>query len=690
MDTNIGKNWLQRFVLPRAGVRETSIYLMLVMAVACYFLISMQIFSSNLNGHPVALSYLMDKDGEPLTQAQALSEFQAGSFTKTPDFSGQLDLGYQQRPVWLMMEFTPPETSSTESYIVQLRHAYLNGSFSDVVPTGDGAFQIIKTTEFNDKVLPRTQGMNDIRYISFPMTAKAGEKFFALMKLKAHVLSVQFVVQDEKDFLSSAIRELVPIAVLLGGLSFLAFYNLLVGIVRREPEFLFYGSYVCGVVLVAASINGTGHLFLWPDVLWMHYNSANMFINLANLSYLGFAHYMFKDTPFKKIERLVWQIVIGLCVLGLFLQIFEGGFYSSLQANLCLLSVLCLGLVRSLFARRQYGLVANLFILSELCLFGGVFVWCIKMFGLLPSTSFTLNLVLLSSSLEAVLFSFVLSEKMRRTLEEKEYAFSQLVIAHKELEGRVRDKTLALASRYTSHEVLNPVFAIKLKAERIVDVVSAEARMKQPSFEKIKPVVIEKCTQICSLLDVISGTIRTIKSISSISANNDMCSFNLSEAFSDARSIIEAKMLESRCEISSDFSAADRVFASRNDVIHVFVNLLSNSLDALHKIDNSWIHVESKVLQNSFQGSSTEVSIRVTDSGLGIDKSIQEKLFLEPVTTKHSDDGMGYGLRFCRQLLERNSGRIELDIKSLNTCFFFVLPQTGVSESEFGEYPKVG
>lgn len=688
--SQLKKNGWQLFFARSGGVKGNSPYTMLTMAVVCYFLISMQIFSTDMNGLPVSMSYLLEEEGQPLSQEQALSEFGAGRFMATPDSTGQLDIGYQQRPVWLMMEFTPPATSSTDSFLVQLRHAYLNGTYAEIVHNGEGALEIGKTTEFNDQVLPRTQGMNDIRYISFPLKAEPGATYRALLKMKAHVLSVQFVVQEEKKFLSSAIRELVPIAVLLGGLSFLAFYNLLVGIVRREPEFLFYGAYVFGVVLVAASINGTGHLFLWPDVLWMHYNSANIFINFANLSYLGFAHYTFKETPYSKLEGGIWKVVVGLCVLGLFLQIFEGGFYASLQANLCLLTVLILGLVRSLFARKQYGRIANLFILSELCLFSGVFVWCMKMFGLLPSTSFTLNLVLLSSSLEAVLFSFVLSEKMRRTLEEKEDAFSQLVIAHRELEERVRDKTLAMASRYTSHEVLNPVFAIKLKAERIIEVVSEEARAAEPSFYKVRQTVVDKCSQICGLLDSISGTIRTIKSISSINGSEVICTFKLSDAFSDALRLIEAKIIQADCVISSSFTAADQVYASKSDVIHIFVNLISNSLDAVRGRKGGWIRIETHYSQQSTAGLPADTVVRVTDSGAGIEQSIQGKLFSEPVTSKQGEGGMGLGLKFCRQLLERNSGRIELDSQSSHTCFVFYLP-TAQGDSALPEsYSKAG
>lgn len=679
--------WLERLRVSLRG-GDTSTYTMLAMAVACYFLISMQIFSANVSGHPVSLSYMLEQENTPLTEAEALSGFASGQFTKTPDLSGQLDIGYQQRPAWVMMEFNPPDKGASESYIVQLRHAYLNGTFSNIQETANGDLQVSKITGFTDTVLPRTQGMNDIRYISFPMRASQGKTFRALFKLKAHVLSVQFVVQEEKAFLSSALRELVPIAVLLGGLSFLAFYNLMVGFVRREPEFLFYGAYVCGVVLVAASINGTGHLFLWPDVLWMHYNSANMFINLANLSYLGFAHFMFRDTPYSRWERGVWVMVTALCFVGLFLQVFEGGFYASLQANLCLMSVLLLGLVRSVFARKQYGQIANLFILSELCLFSGVVVWCMKMFGLLPSTSFTLNLVLLSSSLEAVMFSFVLSEKMRRTMVEKENALAQLIVANNELEERVRDKTLALASRYTSHEVLNPVFAIRLKSERVIDVMTAESTQPHPSFARVHEIVVEKSRQICELLETISGTIRTIKSISSTSVSDEQEELDLSLLFEDALRIIEAKTVHSNCKISSDFSAAQWVYARRSDVIHVLVNLLSNALDATASGSASWIRVRSE-RENPFQnGAAGSVRVNVTDSGPGVDAAIGEKLFLEPVTSKQGQGGMGFGLRFCRQLLERNAGRIGVDLNAAQTLFFFVLPASQHERSETLDYSK--
>lgn len=665
----------QRRYQERTGAFLVWSALVVFVLISAFFMNQAEVVSQK-----VQLSYLKENIGVELSPNQALAELKSGKFTKVKNDSGELDLGYMREGVWVLMEFVNPPSSTNSSFVLQLRHTYINGSVTEIQNPSSGKelsdATLLETKSFTDKLLPKTQQLNDVRHVSFPVVVEPGKTYRALVRVKAHVMNVPFLLLEERVFLSSVIRELVPLACMFGGLILLALYNAMVGLARREPEFLFYGIYVGAIALMSASINGTGHMFLWSDVLWLHYNSANLLINTVCLSYMGFSYFIFKSTPMSRVEKGVWKFFALLGMTGYVLQVVEGGFFASIQANFMAIATMTLGLTRAWRARAQYGRIANQFILSEGVLFIGGVLYCVKMFGWLPSTTFTLNIVLVSATLEAILLSFVLSEKMRRTMGEKEDALRQLESANAQLEESVRDKTLALAARYTSHEVLNPVFAIRLKTERLCDEMRLEMQSDTPSISRISERVLQKGNDIFKLIDSIIHTIRAIKTMSSDGQREEVTNVDLQGAFDDAVKMLEAKIVQVNCDLQCDFSAASHVQARRTDVVQVMSNLISNSLDALVGREGGWIKVESLVKSPGKNSAAALqwIEVGVTDSGLGPSQEIRSRLFESQVSTKGIEMGMGLGLSFCQRLVKRNGGGIDFDRTSPATRFFFTLP----------------
>ena len=672
-------------------------YSLVVLTVIGFLLVTSYLLGGSVvNSRPVALSYFVESVGNELKPEQALAELRQGKFTKVDREAGQLDLGYMREGVWVLMQFENPPQSSSEDFVLQLRHTYINGSFTPLqivdAQRGVSTARIDSTTAFTDKLLPRTQNLADIRHVSFQFRVKAGETYHALIRLRAHVMNVPFLLLENKIFLSSVIRELIPLGAIFGGLVLLAVYNMMVGFARRELEFVFYGCYVCAIALLSVSINGLGHMFIWPDKLWIHYNSANMLINLLSLSYLGFFYYLFHRTPLVGLERVAWIGLLGLGTAGLVLQVFEGGFFASIEAVIMSLGSLVLSLVRGWRARKEYGRIANLFLISESVLFLGAATYCAKMAGWLPSTNFTLNILLLCTTLEAILLSFVLSEKMALTIDEREYALKQLEVAHAELVSSVRDRTLALAARYTSHEVLNPVFAIRLKSERIRDEIHNELSSQNPSLSRLSEQVLTRVNEMFRLIDSIIHTIRAIKSLSSDGLREEVVPVDVALALDDALKMLEVKSKQVIFELRNELPSSICVLARRSDVVQIFTNLLSNSFDAISTQEKPWIRISAEFIKKGESRSSAFV-ISVVDSGEGPSDQIRSKLFKSEVSSKGPELGMGLGLSFCKRLAERNGGMIAFDSGSGHTRFYFTLPSAfsngEYQQGEF-EYQKAG
>jgi signal transduction histidine kinase len=84
-----------------------------------------------------------------------------------------------------------------------------------------------------------------------------------------------------------------------------------------------------------------------------------------------------------------------------------------------------------------------------------------------------------------------------------------------------------------------------------------------------------------------------------------------------------------------------------------FLNIINNASDAMligGRLDiRSW-----------FDPAEEAVNVRITDTGLGIDPSVVEKMFDHFVTTKAIGQGTGLGLGIVKEIVDSHRGRIEI------------------------------
>ena len=110
-----------------------------------------------------------------------------------------------------------------------------------------------------------------------------------------------------------------------------------------------------------------------------------------------------------------------------------------------------------------------------------------------------------------------------------------------------------------------------------------------------------------------------------------------------------------RVQIEKHLPEHQAVWANKNKLIHVLVNLLQNSLDALKgkSFDNEkpTIWIEGRV-----ENGKSVLTIR--DNGSGISAEHLDKIFDPFFTTKDVGEGMGLGLAICYRIVQECEGRI--------------------------------
>jgi signal transduction histidine kinase/CheY-like chemotaxis protein len=167
--------------------------------------------------------------------------------------------------------------------------------------------------------------------------------------------------------------------------------------------------------------------------------------------------------------------------------------------------------------------------------------------------------------------------------------------------------------------------------------------------------------------------INSILDMSKIEAGKIDLSFeavDLSDVFkavlSTTRALVKDRPIELRSEIPD---VLPKVWADAQRVRQVLINLLSNA---------SKFTTEGSITLSAEVGTEV-VTIRVTDTGIGISQEAQRRLFIpfqqvDGSTTRHAG-GTGLGLAISRSFVEMHGGEIGVESElDAGSTFFFTLP----------------
>lgn len=125
----------------------------------------------------------------------------------------------------------------------------------------------------------------------------------------------------------------------------------------------------------------------------------------------------------------------------------------------------------------------------------------------------------------------------------------------------------------------------------------------------------------------------------------------------DSTLLILNNRIKQGIEVIKEYGHLPLVECHPAQINQVFMNLLSNSIDALLEDNYSG---KKQILIHTHQVSTKQVCIAIRDNGPGIPKNIQDKLFDPFFTTKPVGKGTGLGLSICYDIIKKHRGEIQL------------------------------
>ena len=150
----------------------------------------------------------------------------------------------------------------------------------------------------------------------------------------------------------------------------------------------------------------------------------------------------------------------------------------------------------------------------------------------------------------------------------------------------------------------------------------------------------------------------------------------LTEVVDSVISLLMANATQKEIHLESDIHTEIQVFSDRNMLQIVVRNLVSNAIKFTTHKGRVTISVKD-------QGDEVQVSVK--DTGIGISKKDISRLFrIDEQFTTHGtkgETGSGLGLVLCKELVEKNKGKIWVKSESgKGSTFSFSLPKTSGNE----------
>jgi signal transduction histidine kinase len=237
----------------------------------------------------------------------------------------------------------------------------------------------------------------------------------------------------------------------------------------------------------------------------------------------------------------------------------------------------------------------------------------------------------------------------------------QLVESHAREQHASKMASLGEMASNIGHEINSPLQAILLITYRV------KSRIESLGKNEIE----DSMDQLNGFVSRISTIIESLKRLTRDSQNEPYTSTPIHNLVADVTEITKERFRVHGVEFMVNYQddCQDSLIECQNvQISQVLVNLLNNAFDAVKEVDDRWIRID--VVDNG----DTAV-IRVSDSGKGVPKELQQKIFEPMFTTKEVGKGTGIGLSISSEIAKKHHGVLELDTSAAYTTFVLELPK---------------
>lgn len=500
------------------------------------------------------------------------------------------------------------------------------------------------------------------RFFTWQLKLSRFESGVIVVRARApELLSIPLRIYRADRYAIETLYLTAGISFLISTLLALAVFNLFIGLRSRDETHLWYFLAQFTLGWFFAFYYGLDHEFYFgaPRELIMLWVCC-----LGYLAILGLFQFLISYMDFRKKYARLYPYVMAM-MLSLFLTIGLYGYvHTSVMASMYFVqmgSTLTFILGVALYGAIQGDRLAFYFLLIWFLV--GVFLVFFdgQALGLIERTLFTNHSILIGLSLEAVLFSLALGERINALIRENFEA---------ETSAKVKSDFLA----QMSHEIRTPMNAI-IGMSQLMGLTPMEK--KQRFYNNLVQSSAESL--LCIINDILD-----FSKIEAGKLSLEKTSFSLNELLQGVIGIFYSHVKRTQIPLYCSIQplVPDELQGDPARLRQILINLVGNAF----KFTSEGYILLSVAVDPLVPG---QVRFSVRDSGVGISGSAQIKLFSAfsqvDSSTSRKYGGTGLGLAISKKLSALMGGQIGVESEEgVGSCFYFTAPLLKQKQVEGG------
>ncbi len=368
----------------------------------------------------------------------------------TPDpGTGALNYSFSKSAWWLALPVTL-DAEAPGRWLLEVAYSSLD-CVEVFTRRADGSFErqvAGDMKKFSERPYPH-------RNLVFPLALWPGETQTIYLRVTSEGTMTLPVTLWQAEALAAEDRiDYSLLSLYYGMLLALCLYNLLLFTSTRESTFLAYVAFTISMAIGQMSLNGFGNQFLWGE--YPRWGDLALPVGMAMTGLTGSIFVqLFLNTRRNSPYDGLLRASVGLFVIAILLALYLP--YRPLAIFVSLLGVVfsVVAVMTGVHLVRVGHPGGRYYLLAWSALLLGVAIQGMRVFGLVPTTTFTLHAMQIGSALELLLLSFAMADRINVMRTEKEAAAAAALQANnqlvetlrrseQELESRVAERTNAL------------------------------------------------------------------------------------------------------------------------------------------------------------------------------------------------------------------------------------------------------
>lgn len=578
--------------------------------------------------------------------------------------------GYSQSAFWATFDLKMEELHPVQNIYLEVGHPLLD--LVEVFQVQDG--QVIHHRKIGSGVTFGERPIDNPSII-FPLSLEQGANYQIYVRVQSeHSIAIPLTLYTKTGLMHHLSTSSSVVFAYFGIMMGVFFYNLFLFFSIKSRAYFYYLLYIVAIVCFQAATMGIGFQSFWPTVPEINLFTPNLFGALSAIAASAFTR------NFLQLKNYSGLLDGGFRLLEVGL-IFFLPFIGMLPVFLCtnlIVAVTLFGfswmILSSVYVLSKGHSIARYYLLAWVVMIFFVMIYLGYLFELLPYNVLTFYSMQIGSSIEAVLLSIALADRINIIQKEKD-DLQKSSMETLEASNRIKDEFLATIS----HELRTPINGVQGALELI--------RLDQPDQHTLSHVDMadESAQHMLALIE-------NILQFSEAQAGNLRIrqeAFDLTRLIKDLQTRYDRQCADKEIDLSIQVAEGMEGYweGDREIILKCVSILLENAI----KFTNAGnILLELSSLPEQQQGQVHLVEIAVSDSGIGISKEQQEYIFrsFKQVDASFSRrySGLGIGLAVVKQIIELMGGHIQVQSeKGEGSRFALQIPVIRLEQAEAEE-----